>query len=47
MVMLKAFAYGSDSIELARLLEYQQIDYFGVAYTDEGHTLRQNIFRRP
>jgi alanine racemase len=42
MVMVKALAYGSGSIEVANLLEFHRIDYLGVAYTDEGVILRKN-----
>ncbi len=34
MVMVKAFAYGSGSDEIAHLLQYQGVDYLGVAYAD-------------
>lgn len=40
MVMVKAFAYGSGDVEVARLLEYTKVDYLAVAYTDEGVALR-------
>lgn len=40
MAMVKAFAYGSGSIEIARHLEYHRINYLAVAYADEGVTLR-------
>ncbi len=40
MVMVKAFSYGSGSFELAKLLQYQRVDYLAVAYEDEGMTLR-------
>ena len=36
MVMVKAFAYGSGSYEVASLLEFQRADYLAVAYADEG-----------
>ncbi|MGC4022004.1 MAG: alanine racemase [Cyclobacteriaceae bacterium] len=36
MAMVKAFAYGSGSEEVANLLQYHKVDYLGVAYTDEG-----------
>ena len=42
MVMVKAFAYGSGSIEVANLLQYHKVDYLGVAYADEGVDLRKN-----
>jgi alanine racemase len=47
MVMVKAFGYGSGSMEVARLLQYHLVDYLGVAYTDEGVTLRENGIRLP
>jgi len=40
MVMVKAFAYGSGSHEVANLLQYHGVDYLGVAYADEGVELR-------
>lgn len=42
MAMVKAMSYGSGSHEIARHLEHQQIDYFGVAYTTEGIALRES-----
>ncbi|MCZ6694134.1 MAG: bifunctional UDP-N-acetylmuramoyl-tripeptide:D-alanyl-D-alanine ligase/alanine racemase [Bacteroidetes bacterium] len=42
MVMVKAFAYGSGSHQIAQLLQYHRVDYLGVAYTDEGVELRQH-----
>ncbi|HTF16967.1 MAG TPA: bifunctional UDP-N-acetylmuramoyl-tripeptide:D-alanyl-D-alanine ligase/alanine racemase [Chryseolinea sp.] len=47
MVMVKAFAYGSGSIEIANLLQYHQVDYLGVAYADEGMDLRKNNITLP
>lgn len=41
MVMVKAFAYGSGVIELARFLAHERVDYLGVAFIDEGIALRQ------
>ena len=41
MVMVKAFAYGSGSHEIAHLLQFQKVDYLAVAYVDEGVALRQ------
>jgi alanine racemase len=41
LVMVKASGYGSGSAEIARLLEYQNVDYLGVAYADEGIELRK------
>lgn len=42
MVMVKAFAYGSGSAEVAQLLQFNRVDYLAVAYADEGVALRQN-----
>lgn len=42
MCMVKASAYGSGSSEVAQLLEFNKVDYLGVAYVDEGVTLRQS-----
>jgi alanine racemase len=47
LVMVKASAYGSGSMETAKLLEYQQVDYFGVAYADEGAELRKGGIKTP
>lgn len=47
MVMVKAAAYGSGSREVARLLEFQRIDYLCVAYGDEGAELRQAGVQTP
>ena len=41
MAMVKAFAYGSGGAEIAGVLQYHNIDYLGVAYTDEGVELRK------
>ncbi|MGC8865809.1 MAG: bifunctional UDP-N-acetylmuramoyl-tripeptide:D-alanyl-D-alanine ligase/alanine racemase [Bacteroidales bacterium] len=41
MAMVKAFAYGSGSHEIAALLQHHHIDYLAVAYPDEGAALRQ------
>src|SRR5690606_12904707 len=47
MVMVKAFAYGSGSIEIANVLQYHRVDYMGVAYADEGVELRKNNIEVP
>jgi alanine racemase len=47
MVMVKAFAYGSGSEEVAALLQYHRVDYLGVAYADEGVELRRNHITLP
>lgn len=41
MVMVKAFSYGSGSVEIANALQFQRVDYLCVAYVDEGITLRE------
>lgn len=47
MAMVKAFAYGSGSNEVANVLQYHKIDYLGVAYADEGVELRKNNITLP
>jgi Alr-MurF fusion protein len=47
MAMVKAFAYGSGSEEVANLLQYHRVDYLGVAYADEGVELRKNHITLP
>ena len=47
MVMVKAFAYGGGSYEIANFLQYQGTDYLGVAYFDEGRQLREQGIRTP
>ena len=47
MVMVKAGAYGSGSAEIAKLLEFQHVDYLGVAYADEGVELRKAGIQLP
>ncbi len=41
MSMVKAAAYGSGAIEIARFLESRNLDYLAVAYADEGVELRE------
>lgn len=41
MCMVKAFAYGSGSVEIARTLQHHRVDYLAVAVADEGAELRQ------
>lgn len=41
MAMVKAFSYGSGTYEIANLLQFHKVDYLGVAYTDEGVSLRK------
>lgn len=47
MVMVKAFAYGSGSYEVANLLQFHRVDYLAVAYADEGVDLRQHGISLP
>lgn len=47
MAMVKAFAYGSGSTEVASWLQYHRIDYLAVAYPDEGVVLRQDGIKLP
>jgi alanine racemase len=47
MAMVKAFAYGSGSEEVANLLQYHKADYLGVAYADEGVDLRKKNISLP
>jgi alanine racemase len=47
MAMVKAFAYGSGASEIAQVLQFQGVDYFGVAYADEGISLRQVGITKP
>ncbi|MFZ6050647.1 bifunctional UDP-N-acetylmuramoyl-tripeptide:D-alanyl-D-alanine ligase/alanine racemase [Halocola ammonii] len=47
MAMVKAFAYGSGSYEVASLLEYHRVDYLSVAYADEGVELRKAGIQLP
>lgn len=47
MVMVKASAYGSGSYEIAQLLQYNHVDYLGVAYVDEGVALRKRGIQLP
>jgi Alr-MurF fusion protein len=41
MVMVKALSYGSGRHEIAGILQFQGVDYLGVAIADEGVSLRQ------
>lgn len=40
MAMVKALGYGSGGYQIAKLLENNQVDFLGVAYTDEATELR-------
>ena len=47
MIMVKAAAYGSGSVEIARSLAFHKVDYLAVAYADEGIELREGGIRLP
>jgi Alr-MurF fusion protein len=47
MAMVKASAYGQGSDEVARLMEFHNVDYLAVAYTDEGIELRNHGVKMP
>lgn len=41
MGVVKAFAYGNDSVEIAKILVNEGVDYLAVAFVDEGIALRE------
>jgi len=41
MAMVKALSYGSGTYEIAGVLQYNRVDYLGVAFADEGVELRK------
>lgn len=47
MPMVKAFSYGSGSFEIANALQHNRVNYFAVAYADEGVELRKNGILTP
>ncbi|MDO6759631.1 alanine racemase [Tamlana sp. 2_MG-2023] len=47
MAVVKAYAYGSDSCEIALYLEKLKVDYFAVAYIEEGLALRKGGVTAP
>ena len=47
LAVVKAFAYGSDSVEIAKHLQKLDVDYFAVAYAKEGVTLRDAGITKP
>jgi len=47
LAVVKASGYGSDGISVAQFLESKAVDYFAVAYTDEGIALREAGIRTP
>ena len=40
MAMVKAFSYGTGSVEVAKILQFRRVDYLAVAIADEGIELR-------
>lgn len=47
LAVVKAFAYGSDACEIANYLQDLNVDYFAVAYINEGIALRDAGITKP
>jgi alanine racemase len=47
MVMVKAFGYGNGGFEIANLLQHHNVDYLGVAFADEGISLKNAGIKIP
>lgn len=47
LVMVKASSYGTGDVKIPHFLQENGVDYLGVAYTDEGATLRENGIHLP
>jgi alanine racemase len=47
MAVVKAFAYGNEASQIANYLENLGVDYFAVAYIDEGVALRKAGVKTP
>ncbi|MTH15070.1 bifunctional UDP-N-acetylmuramoyl-tripeptide:D-alanyl-D-alanine ligase/alanine racemase [Flavobacterium sp. LC2016-01] len=47
MVMVKAFGYGNGGLEIVKLLEHHKTDYLGVAFADEGISLKNGGIKLP
>lgn len=47
LAVVKAYAYGSDPVIIAKHLEKLKVDYFAVAYVNEGVTLRDAGIKTP
>ncbi|MEL1242310.1 bifunctional UDP-N-acetylmuramoyl-tripeptide:D-alanyl-D-alanine ligase/alanine racemase [Flavobacterium flavipallidum] len=47
MVMVKAFGYGNGGLEIAKLLEHHKVNYLGVAFADEGISLKNGGIKLP
>ena len=46
LVVVKAFGYGSDGVQVAKIVE-NDVDYFAVAYTQEGIIFREAGIEKP
>lgn len=46
LVVVKAFGYGSDAVEIAKIIQ-NEVDYFAVAYSSEGIILRESGIKTP
>lgn len=46
LAVVKAFGYGSEAVEVAKIVQ-EKVDYFAVAYTDEGIALREAGIKTP
>ncbi|CAL2104018.1 Alanine racemase [Tenacibaculum sp. 190130A14a] len=46
LVVVKAFGYGSDAVEIAKIVQ-DKVDYFAVAYSSEGIILRESGIKTP
>ncbi|MEZ7494648.1 alanine racemase [Leeuwenhoekiella aequorea] len=47
LAVVKAYAYGSESVAVAKKLEEKGINYFAVAYASEGVALREGGIKTP
>ncbi len=47
LAVVKAFAYGLEATKIATTLQNEKVDYFGVAYANEGISLRTNGIKTP
>ncbi|MDX1277334.1 alanine racemase [Oceanihabitans sediminis] len=47
LAVVKAFAYGTDAAEIAKHLQNLNVDYFAVAFTNEGVALRDAGITKP
>ena len=46
LAVVKAFGYGSDAVEIAKIVQ-EQVNYFAVAYSNEGIALREAGIKTP